>query len=165
MTLRTCRNVTFQVALVCLLGGHPTGPLQAQPTGAEQRLPAILTAKPLKPEPGDDELRKLLKDRYNAAATELHERYADWLVGRLMNNTLTDCAQRLLTAGLELSDKSADQVALLTDFVALAKEAEKLTQAHFDSGRRGRGDLEQIRYFRMDAEIRLLRAKAKQKVP
>ena len=36
----------------------------------EGKLPALLSAKPAQAEPSDDELRKLLKARYNAALAE-----------------------------------------------------------------------------------------------
>jgi hypothetical protein len=139
---------------------------QKPPDEPAVRLPALLTAKPLKAEPKDDALRKLLKARYNEAVGELKALYEeeDYAskngVDRLTHvGDLHEPWHRLVEAGLELCDKPAEKVALLSQYLEVAKEAEKLTQARYDAGRVRSSDLHQARYERLDAEILLLRTK------
>jgi hypothetical protein len=158
------RRWLFAVVLTLLSGSALVRPLGAEPPAAgDEKLPAILSAKPLKPEPGDDELHKLLQERYNAAVAEMQDRYREFQAGRGTVEVFGETAQRLVRAGLELSDKPADRIALLTDYVALTKEIEKINQARYDAGRIPHADLEQARYQRLDAEIQLLHAKRKAK--
>ena len=46
---------------------------QARPEQPETKAPALLSAQPLKEDPKDDELRRLLKARYNAALGEVQD--------------------------------------------------------------------------------------------
>ena len=70
-----------------------------------------------------------------------------------------------MRAGLELSDKPADQVALLEKYVEFAKAVEQAVDVRIKAGVRNftKGDLHQAKYTRADAEIQLLRAKEKAK--
>ena len=72
---------------------------------------------------------------------------------------MADARQRWLQAGLELCDKPADKVALLTQFVELTKATEKMAQGHLEAARGTESALHRLRYQRLDAEIQLLRAK------
>lgn len=128
---------------------------------AEQKLPAILTAKPRQPGEKDDDLRKLLVARYNAAVAEIAAFYRDFLKGRGTFETFVPAAQRLVESGIELSDTPAEQIALREQFLELAKEVEKNQLACHEAGRIPDSEVAQARYLRLDAEIRLLRAKRK----
>jgi hypothetical protein len=130
------------------------------------KLPAILSAKPVAEDPKDDELRKLLKARYNEAVGELKDYYEANDLANRAGITRRDGPddlygrwQRLVQAGLELCDKPAEKVALLTQYLEVTKEAEKIEQARYDAGRIRIGDLHRARYERLDAQVQLLRAK------
>jgi hypothetical protein len=122
-------------------------------------VPALLTGQPLKDDPKDDELRKLLKARYNEALVEKGGLYKMYRAGQGSFGSFAEARQRLLQAGLELCDKPADKVALLTQFVKLTKAAEKVAQARFEAARGTESALHRLRYQRLGAEIQLLRAK------
>src|SRR5262249_46245 len=132
----------------------------------EGKLPALLSAKPAQAEPSDDELRKLLKARYNAALAEAKKFHE---FRELASNTAVELLpnahgmygrwQRLLHAALELYQKPTEKIALLDQYLDMTKDAEKIEQARFDAGRSRIDDLQRARYERLDAEIRLLRAK------
>jgi hypothetical protein len=147
-------------SLLLMVAGYSAA--QAPPPPPDQpetKLPALLTAKPLKEDPKDDELRKLLKARYNEAVGEVKGLYAMYTAGRGTLDSFVEAGQRLVHAGLELYDKPADKVALLTQFVELTKEAEKIAQARLDAAIVPITELRRARYQRLDAEIRLLRAR------
>ena len=150
--------LSFSLLLMLASNSAAQAP-QPQPDQPETKLPALLTAKPLKEDPKDDELQKLLKARYNEAVGEVKEIYESWIKGKVIIGSFAGAGQRLVQAGLELYDKPADRVELLTQFVELTKEAEKSAQALHDIGKLASADLHRARYQRLDAEIQLLRAK------
>lgn len=163
----------LSLCLLLTLNGSSAAQTPQLPKLADKpkvKLPALLSAKLLKTDPQDDELRKLLKARYNEAVSEAREYYEqEELANR--NAICLDpgqdyryrMLQRVVHAGLELCDKPADKVALLTQYLEVTKEIEKLAQTRYDAGRIGISDLHRTRYERLDAEIRLLRAKREPK--
>jgi hypothetical protein len=133
---------------------------QRRPDPSGTKLPSLLTAKPVKEDPKDDELRKLLKARYNDAVGEMKVLSKMYREGRAGTDALlNEAGQRLVRAGLELYDKPAERVALLTQYVELTMLVEKVVQGRYDTGQPVARELHRARYQRLDAEIRLLRAK------
>ena len=153
----TFSQLLFAVATLGLLFGSTR--IRAQDDKLEKELSVRFPFKAVKVEAGDDELRRLLKERYNAAVGELHDRTKEFLAGRGTLEYLFDAHRRLTRAGLEVYEKPADRVALLQKNLDQAKEVEKVNQARFDAGRIASQDLHRSRYFRLDAEIELLRAR------
>jgi hypothetical protein len=127
----------------------------------EVKLPALLKAKPLKPDPKDDELRKLLKERYNVALDEMNLQYKLYEAGSpaATLDIVFESGERVVSARLELCDQPADKIPILVQLVEMRKEIEKIAKARFDAGRIAPQDFARARYFRLDAEIQLLRAK------
>lgn len=159
---RTLWQSRLTEALVgTLLAFASNGLSAAQPQPDEGPLPAILKAKSLKPAAGDDELRKLLIARYNAAVSEMEVRYAEFLAGKTGMDVFVDVAKRLVEAGVEVSDKPAEQLRFREDFLELAVEVERIQKVRFDAARITKADLECARYLRLDAEIQVLKAKRK----
>jgi hypothetical protein len=110
---------------------------------------------------GDDELRKLLKERYSTAVRELGATYQEFLAGRIVPDRVFDCSRRVLHAQLELTDRPTEQIAAYEKYLDFLKEVEKLTLPGFNAGRVPRADMEMTLYMRQDAEILLLRAQRK----
>jgi len=152
----------FLVLLVFVVGSSGRGFLvQADPEG---KMPRILTAKPIKTAENDDELRKLLIARYNAAVAEMQARYQQYQNDpSVTGEAFYGVARRLGEAGMELRDKPADQVSMCEELLELQKYFVKHAEAKFEAGLIGRADLERARYQRIDAEIHLLRAQRKVK--
>jgi hypothetical protein len=146
---------------VCCATPAPT----QDPGGPGEELPALLKEQPVQADPRDDDLRKLLKERYNEAVAEVAVRYQRLLGGVETPDSVFAGAQRLVRAGLELKEKPADQVALREKYVALAKAVEKSVEERVQAGTKSYGpaDLHQAKYERADAEIQLLRAKERAK--
>src|SRR5258708_19523368 len=84
--------------------------------------------KPLEAKPTDDELRKLQIERYNESLLELASLVELVLGGKKTPEILFDAQKRFVQSGLEVFDKPEDRISLLTDYVAMAKEAEKVFQ-------------------------------------
>jgi hypothetical protein len=146
-----------------VLAAQPDRP----PERRERKVPALLKAEPIQPDKKDDELHRLLKERYNEAVAELAALYAEFQHGGLgrspMDTAFHQASQRLLHAGLELKEKPADKVALLEQYVELQKFVEKFHQDLVNAGHEPPTLLHQARYYRIDAEIQLLRAKKAQR--
>jgi len=150
--------MVFSAPVVTVCAEQPA----AQPPA---KLPAIIMARPMKPASGDDELRRLLIDRYNAVVSEMQARYREFLAGRSAIDAFVDVAKRLVESGLEVYEKPAEQITLLEQFLELAKEAERIQKERLDANRIGVQDYEYNRYLRLDAEIKLLRAKRRAMAP
>jgi hypothetical protein len=105
------------------------------------------------------ELRQLLKARYDIAAGLLVAEEKRLERG---NSTVTDVHQaacRVRDSALELMDEPAKQLAALTDCLAVARRLEDLVNHRVEKGTATMSDKELARYFRLDAEIALLRIK------
>jgi hypothetical protein len=150
--------LSFSLLLI-LAGTSAAQAPQRQPGQGDTKAPAVLTGQPLKEDPGDDELHKLLKARYNEALLEVEGLTKLYQMARASYDSLAEARQRLLQAGLELCDRPADKVALLTRYVEQTRETEKLAQARHEAGRGTESAIHRARYQRLDAEIQLLRAK------
>jgi len=158
------RGRVVSLALLVFLAG-----LSGRGVGAdkepEEKTPKILTAKPLKPGPKDDELRRLLIERYNSAVTEMQGRHQEVLAGKGTLEVFAVVGKRLVESGLELNEKPADRVTLLEQYLELMREIEKINVSLFEAGRISKADLALARYLRIDAEIKLLRAHRKANPP
>ena len=147
---------TVLLAVLGMLGG--TMPLSAADDN-EFKLPAVLEGKPLEPAKDDDEMRKLLKGRYNAALREAKGRYGQFLAGKVTAEALAPSTRRLLRAELALCDKAADRIKVREQFLLMAKEVERIIKLRHDAGRIEEPEVAQAEHDRLDAEIELLREK------
>jgi hypothetical protein len=146
------------LALIGSSAAQVRQPLQP-PKEPGPRVPALLTSKPIKEDPKDDELRKLLKARYNLAFDAMQRGYQSWRLGLSGIEVVSDLGQQLVKSGMELHDKPAERAAFLAQFVELMGEAEKIAREEANAGMMSPFGLYQVRYLRLDAEIHLLRAK------
>lgn len=154
-SLGWCLSLSLALMLVSVVLAQAP---KSEPAQAEADVRAVLSGEPLKEDPKDDELRKLLKARYNEVLSEeggfaaMHRR--DWASAE----SLAETRQRRLQAGLDLCDRPADKIALLNQFVEQTKDQEKLAQAMKEAARGTQMTIHRFRYQRFDAEIQRLRA-------
>lgn len=118
---------------------------------------------PKMPEPGADELQKLLVARYNAVFAELGAVGAAYSNGTTTHHAIFDAQKRLLQAELELSDKPADQIAAYESYLESTKafEAKIKALAILQTVGGEANKYYQAKFMRLDAEIQLMRAKRK----
>lgn len=109
----------------------------------------------------DDELNKLLKQRYNEVVLELKYRQALYETGRGGIKSVQEVASRLLEAGGEVFDKPEEKAELLTRHLELMKQIETDAEARFAAAEGNAADVSNARYHRIDAEIKVLRNKSK----
>ena len=102
-------------------------------------------------------MQKLLRDRHKfaqVAVDALEDQEASL-------DALLQAYVRLLVAKLERTDKKADQLAAYEEHFERMKKMEKSSEARYHAGRIAVQDMAQMRYYRIEAEIWLERAKAK----
>jgi hypothetical protein len=115
--------------------------------------------KPLEPGPKDDDLRKLQIEKYNQTLVEMPALVELVLGGKYAPERLFEAQKRFTEAGLEVFDKPEDRIALLEDFVAARTEFEKVLKTQHQFGTVALADVHMATYYRIDAEIQLLKAK------
>src|SRR5262249_1924933 len=133
------------------VGAKPKPPQAKQPDAPKSEKkddepkefePALVKMKPLAANPKDNELHKLLKERFNAALAELQARYERVRAGMLGNEGLYDAGSRVKLAGLELYDDPKEKIALLEQYLELAKEIERIMKVRAEAGRVGPEELQ-----------------------
>jgi hypothetical protein len=114
--------------------------------------------------PVSDKMRKLLQDLFESAQAEVDERWARYLspamVSRDSLDALLRATKRLLKAERELSLSKLNQLEALQRHFDRMKKIEEIVQAKFTNGLITHGEVEECRYFRIEAEISVERAKA-----
>jgi hypothetical protein len=108
-----------------------------------------------------DKLKGLLKDQYQAALDMARARWEEFMMGRGTLDSQIEASLRLLDAERDLSDKKGDQLTALENHWQRMKEFEKINQIRFDAGRVPIADNAQTKFYRIQAEIWLERAKAR----
>jgi hypothetical protein len=134
-------------------------PGPAVQTSTPRQLPALLTAEPVEPAPGDDQRQKLLKERYNAALRSLKASYNRRKIDTAVPFMGVIAAARQLLAAEVALHKSEDIVRVHERYLELMKFLEKDAEAQFQHFI-GRDELEAAHEARLDAEIKLLDAKS-----
>jgi hypothetical protein len=132
----------------------------ARPTanrhGETDRLPELLAASPLKAAPEDDDVRKLLKERYNVALLSLHSTFGAALTDSLPRNTamLGIAARTLLEAELALAAPT-DTLAVYERYLELTNYLDRRAEGLLKAKVIGQAEYEAARERRMDAEKKL----------
>jgi len=127
---------------------------------ASNTRPAMLTAKPLEPATGDDELHKLLKDRYNSALKSLQGHYErTTLDTNVPITTVIVAAHTLLEAELALAT-AKETVGIYERYLEFMKYFDNLAETRRKSGSVGFGEFNAVHEARLEAEIKLLQTRA-----
>jgi hypothetical protein len=126
----------------------------------ESQWPAFVADRRLEVNADDDALQRLLIERFNAAQEELRERYLHWLQGEGRLDWIGDVPRRVVVARLEVPAPAADLPALLKEQAEFARVVERQAEALLKKHNKAKNaaDAKCARYFRLDAEIALLRA-------
>jgi hypothetical protein len=108
----------------------------------------------------DLKMMSLLKDRFDAAKTEVEARGREYAAGRGTLDIFLGASRRLLAAELDLSAKGSDHVAAWRSHLLRMQGIYEINLRRYNDGRISVQDLAQPNYYRLDAEIGLERAKA-----
>jgi hypothetical protein len=130
------------------------------PAGAENEKKAKAEDEKRVAEERAEKIRHLLADRIDAAREEWDALRKQFEKGKEVLSDLGAASQRLLIAEREATDKKADQIAAWEAHLGRVKEVEEIVKERFDAGTTSQQDYARARYYRLDAEIGLERAKA-----
>jgi hypothetical protein len=123
-------------------------------------LAPVLRIKPDEPAVGDSPLRTLVKLRHTSALRRLAHAAARVSEHKIPPERLIPALRDVCQSQTELSDDPAFQLSILQANLDLAKLIEAMKQIEAEVGRAAEPELEDARYNRLDAELRLARAKA-----
>lgn len=128
----------------------------------DSKWPEFVADRKLAVKDGDSKLASLLKRRYNAALGDLRERYTFWLQGACSLESMIAAAQRVAAARLDVSDPKTKEITLLKQQLAFARAVESNAEYLAKKVNRARNvlDLKYARYVRLDAELKLARARS-----
>lgn len=108
-------------------------PAQAQSDRAGligEQFTELIESQPLQPTDGDDEMRKLLIQRFNIALSGLKNAHARFLKGTANLTVLFDNARRVYDTQQLLVRNKAEQESLLKKYLAMLKDLERILEAH-----------------------------------
>jgi hypothetical protein len=152
-----CLSFSAILAATAICGSQSAVLAQPEKQG-EEAIPALFRAKPLENAPGDDELHKLLKARYNErlALTLAHCR--GYRTGSELVSPTIESARRLLRAGMDLNEGPAERRVFLLQVDDAAKKLEAMMQG------RNQGDARQLearilREFQLEIAIEIHKTK------
>jgi hypothetical protein len=132
---------------------------QEKPAG-QPKPPRLLAARPLSTTGQSDKLRRLVRERYNAALEEARERYRQMReVPKFDPDKAFSAFRRLLAAGVLAADTGRDRIQFLEAYLELARGFEKVLEKISGAGAEMAAERAHARYMRIDAELQLLRAR------
>jgi hypothetical protein len=146
-TKKTTLMFGMAIVYTTLLGGWVVTPSHAAADATAMR------------QAPDDELQRLLTARLDSATKALRIERDKLASGRTTFQVVCQAAQCLLAAQLDLSATAEERVAALTNQVALMRQLEQEAAKRLEAGILPVGDDEVVRYWRLTAEVELLRAK------
>ncbi len=120
---------------------------------------AFADGKPLRLQPDDDEEKKLLKARYNAALIEIRALMEQIQVGSQTPDIILESCKRMALAGRELASTPAKQIRVAEDYVEIVRWVAGVFEDRYEAGKVSIADREEVRYWRADAELQLVRLK------
>jgi len=123
----------------------------------------LLKDKSARPTEGDDEEKKLLKERCVAAETMVQVNLDYYKRGTRPITLLLEAMEQLRKARLELRPKPEEQIAILEAYFELTKYEEQRAEDRYKIGASGKDVVAAARYARLTAQLQLLRAKRKRK--
>jgi hypothetical protein len=115
----------------------------------------------------NEELHRLLKARYEAAAAEMEATTALFKGGRVSLNVACDAIQRFSSAGIGAARTQGYRLKVCEHAFGVAKEVEDVTRSKFESDVEPVQAMRLATYTRLDMEIKLheaRRAEAAQRV-
>ena len=121
--------------------------------------PRIMSFITLEIRDGDSELRRLLKQRYNAAGEELRARAMLYGGGRTSLEDLAACVERFTKAGAELAESPVEKVKELELAHNAAQWIEAIVSEKFEHGVESVQAMKHVKVVRYDLEIQLYRAR------
>jgi hypothetical protein len=126
-----------------------------------RKLADVVKPSPLaEPRAEDDEYRKLLKQLHQTAMRELRLRLAVFQAGAKGGTiaNLIESAQRVYSSEIALSNEQVNLQTAATRLFTIAKAMTAMNSVRYDVGQIAQQDLEQSRYFMIEAQVKALQS-------
>jgi hypothetical protein len=136
----------------------------AEPVDVRKHLKAAIDTlinRPDLADPTDELLLRLKKERYRAVRREFEGRLNLFAAGSARGSIdeLCSCLDRFRDAECALIEKPVDRLPTYELMAQIAQGLEAAAKARFDAGEMSISDFEQCRYYRLDAQIKLMELK------
>lgn len=105
--------------------------------------------------------RKRLEEEIEIGRLLVGVRLQEYLAGRIVTEAYFQAVRSLRDAELDASKSKAERVAALETYLSHMKAIEDINKKRFDDGRISRPDYLECKMYRLDAERRLDREKAR----
>jgi hypothetical protein len=125
----------------------------------QEKAAAILKGKPIAIDPKEDELQRLLKERFNSATKEVDVQFLLFENDLATFDSVCESVRRWSKAGLELAPEPAEQVKILEMQLVVTKFLEADCAAKFKGKSEDLANALQAKNLRLTAEVDLLRLK------
>jgi hypothetical protein len=157
--------VRFQARAICFLAAFLlVQSAAAQDTGViDKLLEFAREKKKAEPKAGDDELRKLLIQRYNVALDELTQQCEDFKKNLTAQQAVFDAARHLVQADLEMQTEPKDRAKVLENALEIVKWYEAKLEAGLKANIGSRAELLRTQYIRLTFEIDLAKIRKEMK--
>jgi outer membrane protein TolC len=145
-----------------LAGGEAPAPQSQPPASSQDVDPRILAfLKPVEVPAGASELQQKLRERHNVAVKLLEERVNEYRKGVRDVSSVFEATRLTADAKLDLAETRDARVVVLGQVLDIAKLIESKLEERLKKGFGSKSDVEQARLSRLNVEVELLRAKAK----
>lgn len=169
---RTSRSAKVILSLACLLicsaslqgafaqlTARERKLAQAEKEKFQEKATAVFKAKPVAIDAKDDEIQKLLKERFNNATQELEAQFVLLDANFATVDAVGASIHRWTKAGLEVTDEPAARVKILEMQIVVSKFLELNCAAKFTGDTEDVARVLQAKNLRITAEVELLRMK------
>lgn len=130
-----------------------------QEIALNQQFSSIFDLKQVVVAAQDDELLQMKKQRFNSALDELQRARLLLAAGNSSLDLVLDAGKRVLQAGIEVFDDPNEQIKLHSSFLAVTKFCEGVAAVRVETAGWHRNQLRMARYYRLEAEVQLAKAK------
>lgn len=111
------------------------------------------------PQPKDEVLRQLLKNRREASAMEVEAKHALYRAGRVQLDSMCSAIERFATASVEAAGTPAERVKAYQEAFSFAKDIEDAVRQNYERDVEPVQALKHASYTRYDLEIKLYLAR------
>jgi hypothetical protein len=157
------RIQTVVVCFVALVSFAPTALAQPATGVIDKLLEFARDKKKAEPKAGDDDLRKLLIQRYNVALDELTQQCEDFKKSLTAQPAVFEAARHLVQADLEMQTEAKDRAKVIENALEIVKWYEGKLEAGLKSNIGSRAEFLRIQYTRLTFEIELAKIRREMK--
>lgn len=141
---------------------QPSAPQKAlqedlQEADVEKQAKLISQIKPVEIKPNDGDLSRLMKERFNTAIEVTQLLNILFEGGSVTFDQVMEAGKMVIVSGLDLFEDRKERIALLRDYLAVAKMYEAIAEKGFRASSTDKDTMLKATYHRLEVEILMLK--------